>query len=111
MNEEPQKGNFRILVASYWFMGLAWGYLMLKLSDFWFVVGVIVSSLICGFGGKAIEKAHDNLIYIAVLKERLKHVKRRMPSFFDHPYKPQNGPGCETCRVEFEGHSNKTVSY
>lgn len=62
MSEEVSRGKFRLAVALYWFCGVFWGYLILKLPDFWFLVGVVISSLVCGYGGWYIEKLVQRIV-------------------------------------------------
>ena len=73
MNEDKRKTKFRLLIGLYWFMALIWGWCIVKLPTSWFLLGGVVSSILCGLGAKAIEKAHENIVNFAILEERSKH--------------------------------------
>ena len=57
-------------VAGYWMLAFGWGWWMVKISDAWFYVLLIVSSILCGFGGMLIEKLHKSICNIEVLRAK-----------------------------------------
>ena len=82
-----RRGNFRLAVAGYWFLGVAWGYLIMKLPDAWFMIGLILSSILCGIGGWGIEKLLESCCReaeISMLKNTMGEIKTAVKSSLEY---------------------------